>query len=64
MLFNFGKFKCLHTGQVNEDAQYTKAGTVLSTTIKDRYLGLTISADRRYQNSVELHQRRETKVLD
>ena len=24
MLFSFGKCKCLHTGQENEDAQYTK----------------------------------------
>jgi hypothetical protein len=27
MLFNFGKCKCLHTGQANEDAQYTMGGT-------------------------------------
>ena len=32
MLFNFGKCKCLHTGQGNEDAQYTMGGTILNTT--------------------------------
>ena len=43
MFFNFGKCKCLHTGDENEDAQYTMDGTVLNTKEKD--LGLTIIAD-------------------
>ena len=37
--------KCLHTGHGNEDAQYTMGDTVLNTTIKEKDLGLTISAD-------------------
>ena len=45
MLFNFRKCKCLHTGHGNEDAQYTMVGTVLNTTVKDKDLWLTISAD-------------------
>ena len=45
MLFNFGKCKCLHTGHGNEDAKNTMSGTVLNTTIKEKYLRLTISAD-------------------
>ena len=45
MLFNFGKCKCLHTGHGNEDAQYTMGGTVLNTTLREKDLGLTISAD-------------------
>ncbi len=45
MLFNFGKCKCLHTGHRNEDVEYTMGGTVLSTTVKENNLGLTISAD-------------------
>ena len=44
MLFNFGKCKCFHTGHGNEDAQYTMGGTVLNTIVKERDLGLTISA--------------------
>ena len=35
MLFNLGKCMCLHTVHGNEDAQYTKVDTVLSTTVKD-----------------------------
>ena len=45
MMFNFGKCKCLHTGHGNENAQYTMGDTVLNTTLKEKDLGLTISAD-------------------
>ena len=45
MLFNFGKCKCLHTGHGSEDAQYTMGDTVLNTTVKEKDLGLTISAN-------------------
>ena len=45
MLFSFGKSKCLHTGHVNEDAQYTLGDIVLNTTVKEKALGSTISAD-------------------
>ena len=45
MWFSFGKCKCLHIGHRNEDVQYTMHGTILSTSVKDKDLGLTISAD-------------------
>ena len=45
MLFSFRKCKCLHTGHGNEDAQYAMGDTVLNTTVKEKDLGLTISAD-------------------
>ena len=45
MLFNYGNCKCLHTGHGNVDAQYTMGDTVLNTTVKEKDLGLTISAD-------------------
>ena len=64
MLFNFGKCKCLHTGHGNEDVQYTMGGTVLNTTLKEKDLGLTISADMKVSEQCELQQRRETKLLD
>ena len=41
MLLNFGKCKCLHTGHVN----YKMGDTVLGTTVKEKDLGVTISAD-------------------
>ena len=45
MLFNYGKCKCFHTRHGNEDAQYTMGDTVLNTAVKEKELGLTISAD-------------------
>ena len=45
MLFNFCKCKCLHTGHGNLEVNYKMGDTVLGTTVKERDLGVTISAD-------------------
>ena len=45
MLFNFGKCKCLHTGHWNLDINYKTGDTVVGTTVKEKELGVTISAD-------------------
>ena len=45
MLLNFGKCKCLHTGHGNLDVNYKMGATVLGTTVKEKDLGVTISAD-------------------
>ena len=42
MLLNFGKCKCFHR---NLDVNYIMGDTVLGTTIKEKDLGVTISAD-------------------
>ena len=47
MLFNFGKCKCLHTGHGNLNVNYKMGDTVLGTTVKEKDLGVTISADMR-----------------
>ena len=57
MLFNYGKCKCLHTGHGNEDAQYTMGDTVLNTTIKEKDLGITISADMKVSEQYGLIRR-------
>ena len=44
MLFNFGKRKCLHSGHGNLDVNYKMGDTVLDTTVKEKDLGVTISA--------------------
>ena len=64
MLFNFGKCNCHHTEHGNEVAQYTMGGTVLNTTVKEKDLGLIISADMNASEQCALQQRRETKFLD
>ena len=45
MLFNFGKCKCLHTGDGNLDVNYKMGGTVLGTTVNEKDIRITISAD-------------------
>ena len=45
MLLNFWKCKCLHTGHGNLDINYNLGDTVLGTTVKEKDLGITISAD-------------------
>ena len=44
-MLNFGKCKCLHTGHGNLDVNYKMEDTVLGTTVKEKDLGVTISAD-------------------
>ena len=61
MLFNFGKCNCLHTGHGNEDAQYRMGGTVLNITVKEKDLGLTVSADVMVSEQCGMQHRRETK---
>ena len=45
MLCNFGKCKCLHAGRGNLDVNYKMGDTILGTTVKEKDLGGTISAD-------------------
>ena len=44
MLFNFGECKCIHTGHGNLDINCNMGDTVLDTTVKEKDLGITISA--------------------
>ena len=45
MLFNFGKFKCLHTGPGNTGMNYEMGGTILIKTVKEKYLSATMNAN-------------------
>ena len=63
MLFNYGKCKCLHTGHGNEDAQYTMGDTVLNTTIKEKDLGLTISADMKVSGQCAIAAAKGNQIL-
>ena len=45
MVFNFGKFKCLHTGPGNTGMNCEMGGTILSKTVKEKYLGVTTNAN-------------------
>ena len=43
MLFNFWKCKCLHTGSGNTGVNYEMGGTILSKTVKEKDLGVTMN---------------------
>ena len=43
VLFNFGK--CLHTGSGNTGVNYEMGGTILSKTVMEKYLGVTMHAN-------------------
>ena len=44
MLFNFGKCKCLHTGPGNTGMNYEMGGIILSKTVKEKHLRVTMNA--------------------
>ena len=43
MLFNFGKCKCPHIEPGNTNMNYEMGGTILSTTVKEKDLGVTVN---------------------
>ena len=45
MLSNFGKCKSLHTGNGNLDVKYKVGNIVLGPTVKEKELGVSISAE-------------------
>ena len=63
MLFNFGKCKCLHSGHGNEDAQNSMGGTVLNTTLKEKDLGLTISANMKVSEQCGIAAAKGDQIL-
>ena len=45
MLFNFSKCKCIHLGHGNVNREYFMGDTMLGTSVKEKGLGVTVSAD-------------------
>ena len=63
-LFNFGKCKCLHTGQGNLDINYNMGDTVLGTTVKEKDLGITISADMKISEQCGIAASKGNQILE
>ena len=63
MLFNFGKCKCLHTGHRNLNVNYKMGDTVLGTTVKEKDLGVTISADMKVSEQCGIAASKCNKIL-
>ena len=62
MLFNFGKCKCLHTGHANLDINYDMGDTVL-VTVKEKDLGITISADMKVSEQYGIAASKGNQIL-
>ena len=54
----------IHTGQWNEDAQYTMGGIVLNTAVKEKDLGLTISDDIKVSEQCGFAAAKGDQILD
>ena len=63
MLFNFGKWKCLHTGHGNLDINYNMGDTVLGTTVKEKDLGITRSADMKVSEQCGIAASKGNQIL-
>ena len=63
MLFNFWKCKCLHTGHRNLNVNYKMGDTVLGTTVKEKDLGVTISADMKVSEQCGIAASKGNQIL-
>ena len=63
MLFNMGKWKCLYTGHGNLYINYNMGYTVLGTTVKENYLGITISADMKVSEQCDIAASKCNQIL-
>ena len=63
MLFNFGKCKCLQTRHRNLDINYKMGDTVLGTTVLEKDLGITISADMKVSEQCGIAASKGNQIL-
>ena len=63
MLLNFGKCKCLHTGQGNTGMNYEMGGTILSKTVKETYLGVTMNANMKVSEQCRIAASKGNQIL-
>ena len=62
-LFNFGKCKCLHTGSINTGMNYEMGGTILSKTVKEKDLGLTMNANMKVSEQCRIAASKGNQVI-
>ena len=63
MLFNFGKCKCLHTGLGNTGMNYEMGGTILSKTVKEKDLVVTMNANMKVSEQCRIAASKGNLVL-
>ena len=63
ILFIFGKCKCLHAGPGNTGMNYEMGGTILSKTVKEKYLGVTMNANMKVSEQCRIVVSKGNQVL-
>ena len=63
MLFNFGKWKCLHIAPGNTSMIYEMGGTILSITVKEKDLGVTMKANMKVSEQCRIAASKGNQVL-
>ena len=63
MLFNFVKCKCLHTGSGNTGMNYEMGGTIVSKSVKEKYLGVSINATMKVSGQCRIAALKGNQVL-
>ena len=63
MLFNFGKCKCIHTEPGNTGLKYEMGGTILSKTVKEKDLGITMNANMKVSEQCRIAASKGNQVL-
>ena len=63
MLFNFGKCKCLHAGPGNTGVNYDMGGTILSETVKEKNLGVTMNANMKVSEQCRIAASKGNQVI-
>ena len=63
ILLIFWKCKCLHTGHGNVDVNYKMGDTFLGTTVKEKDLGVTISADMKVSEQCGIAASKVNKII-
>ena len=63
MLFNFGNCKRLHTGPGNAGMNYQMGGTILSKTVKEKDLGVTMNANTKVSEQFRNAASKDNQVL-
>ena len=63
MLFNFRKCKCLHTGPGNTGMNYEMGGSILSKTVKEKDLGVTMNANMKVSEQCRIAASKGNQVL-
>ena len=63
MLFIVGKCKCLHTGPGNTIMHHEMGGTILSKTVKEKELGVTMNANMKVSEQCRIAASKGNQVL-